>query len=814
MSDLQAQGWLDGLQEAVWVLDEASLHILRANAGAERLTGRLAAAMQGQSVLDLASTPQELAFWSEPAEVIAQGIAAHASLLRADGTLVPVQRCVRRVPWGGEGGSALLLTMLDLSRQEATERELEMLLSELRATLDSAADGMLVCGVDRRVRAFNQRLAQLWNLPRQLLLERDDAAVYAFMADQVADARSYAERLAAIDREPMQESTDIVALRNGVVLEMRTVPQFNQGRAVGRVYSFRDITRQTEIQASLRLAARVFESSLDAIFIADSQHHIMRMNPGCERLVGPSAKDFEGCVAASLFGGGSDASFMEQVLQGWAQDGFWEGELWLPRDNGAYCAVQLSWVALRDDEGRLVQSIGFMRDLTLQHAAQKRIEELAYSDVLTGLPNRLLLSQRVDTAIQGARQSDTGFAILFLDMDRFKIINDSLGHPFGDRVLQLVAERLQTCLRQTDMLCRLGGDEFVIYLHGGDASVAESVARRILDDMLKPFMLDSMGFSIQCSIGIALYPQDGTTLDDLIKQSDTAMYRVKERGRGSYGFYQPQMNANLLARMQMEHAMRQALGLQRMAVHYQPQVNMATGRIAGAEALLRWTDAELGAVSPGVFIPLAEESGYIVTLGAWVMEQAVREAALWMHSGTPIMISVNVSALEFRQPDFVDRITRLLAVHQLPPTLLELELTETILLQDAQEMEQRLRVLADLGIGLAIDDFGTGYSSLAYLKKLPIHKLKIDQSFVRGLPDDDGDRAIVSAIISMGRAMHIEVVAEGVETETQQAVLQQMQCEHYQGFLCAPGLPADQFRAMLRKPLPLKAQGRHRPLST
>ena len=426
----------------------------------------------------------------------------------------------------------------------------------------------------------------------------------------------------------------------------------------------------------------------------------------------------------------------------------------------------------------------------------------------------MLLSQRVDKAIQGARQSDTGFAILFLDLDRFKIINDSLGHPFGDRVLQLVVERLQTCLRQTDMLCRLGGDEFAIFLHGGDATVAESVARRILDDMLKPFMLDGMDFSIQSSIGIALYPQDGATLDDLIKQSDTAMYRVKDRGRGSYGFYQPQMNANLLARMQMEHAMRQALGLHRMAVHYQPQVNIVSGRITGAEALLRWTDPDFGAVSPGIFIPLAEESGYIVTLGAWVMEQAVREAALWMHSGMPIMMSVNVSALEFRQPDFVDRITRLLAVHQLPPTLLELELTETILLQDAQEMEQRLRVLADLGIGLAIDDFGTGYSSLAYLKKLPIHKLKIDQSFVKGLADDDSDRAIVSAIISMGRAMHVEVVAEGVETETQLAVLQQLLCEHYQGFLCAPGLPAEQFLAMLRKPLPLTAQGVRKPLST
>jgi len=814
VTDPQSYGWLDGLQEAVWLVDEALRVILLANAAAERLIGVPAAAMVGASVLSLAATPQDLAFWAEPPQVIADGIHSYTSLLRADGMLVPVDRRVTRVPWGSDGGMAFMLTMLDRSTQDATERELETLLSELRATLDSAADGMLVCGLDRSVRAFNQRLAQLWALPRDLLLARDDAAVYACMAQQVADGRAYAERMSAIEREPMQESTDILELRNGVVLEMRSVPQFSQGRPVGRVYSYRDITRQAEMQASLRLAARVFESSLDAIFIADSHHRIMRMNPGCERLVGPAAKTFEGCMAASLFGGGSDASFMEQVLQGWAREGFWEGELWLPRDNGAYCAVQLSWVALRDDEGRLVQSIGFMRDLTLQHAAQKRIEELAYSDVLTGLPNRLLLSQRVDTAIQGARQSDTGFAILFLDMDRFKIINDSLGHPFGDRVLQLVAERLQTCLRQTDMLCRLGGDEFVIYLHGGDAAVAESVARRILDDMLKPFMLDSMGFSIQCSIGIALYPQDGTSLDDLIKQSDTAMYRVKERGRGSYGFYQPQMNANLLARMQMEHAMRQALGLQRMAVHYQPQVNMATGRITGAEALIRWTDPEFGSVSPGVFIPLAEESGYIVTLGAWVMEQAVREAAVWMHSGMPIMISVNVSALEFRQPDFVERITRLLAVHQLPPTLLELELTETILLQDAQEMEQRLRVLADLGIGLAIDDFGTGYSSLAYLKKLPIHKLKIDQSFVRGLPDDDGDRAIVSAIISMGRALHIEVVAEGVETETQQAVLQQMQCEHYQGFLCAPGLPAEKFRAMLREPLPLKAQGKHRPLNT
>ncbi|MFT4242066.1 MAG: EAL domain-containing protein [Acidovorax sp.] len=795
-----SHGWLDALQEAVWLVDETTLLILHANAAAERLAGMPAAAMVGTPVLRLASTPQDIAFWGESAQAVADGIHSHTHLLRADGSLVHVERKVARVPWGAEGGTAIMVTMLDRSGQEATERELETLLSELRATLDSAADGMLVCSLDGRVRAFNQRLAQLWNIPRELLLTRNDAALQAHMAAQVQDGAAYAARLAAIAREPLQESTDIIRLRSGAVLEQRSTPQLSQGRAAGRVFSYRDITQLTENQANQRLAARAFESSLDAIFIADSQHRILRMNPGCARLLGPSVSTFQGSMVASLFGSGAAPALMEQVQQAWDAEGFWEGELWLPRDGGAYCAVQLSWVALRDDEGRLVQSIGFMRDLTEQHAAQKRIEELAYSDVLTGLPNRLLLSQRVDTAIQGALQSGTGFAILFLDLDRFKIINDSLGHAFGDRVLQLVAERLQACLRQTDMLCRLGGDEFVIYLHGGDVTVAESVARRILDDMRGAFMLDGVGFSIQCSIGMALYPQDGATLDDLIKQADTAMYRVKERGRGSYGFYQPQMNADLLSRMRLEHAMRQALGLQRMEVHYQPQVNMATGRITGAEALIRWTDPEFGAVAPSQFIPLAEESGYIVTLGAWVMEQAVREAAAWMHGGTPVMISVNVSALEFRQPDFVDRITRLLAVHQLPPTLLELELTETILLQDAPEMEQRLRELADLGLGLAIDDFGTGYSSLAYLKKLPIHKLKIDQSFVRGLPDDDGDRAIVGAIISMGRALHIDVVAEGVETETQQAVLQQMQCDHYQGFLCAPGLPAHEFRALLARP--------------
>ncbi|BEU96975.1 EAL domain-containing protein [Acidovorax sp. DW039] len=794
------QPWLDAMLEAVCLVDEKSLCVIAANRAAQALLAMPECELVGAGVQQLFATPQDLAFWAQPVDVIAEGIHSDTRILRADGTLLHVERRVSRIQLP-EGGTAFLLAMLDRSSQHATERELETLLSELRATLDSAADGMLVCAMDGSIRAFNQRLVKLWRIPANLLTHRDDPAVFAHMADQVRDLSAYADRLAQIMADPVNESVDVLELSTGVVLERRSVPQFIRGLPLGRVYSFRDITRQTEAQASLKLAARVFESSLDAIFIADSQHNVLRMNPGCAKLMGVEMGAYDGAPTESLFLADTRGNLMDRVLPTWKETGFWEGELWLPRLNAEPCAVQLSWVALHDEAGRVMQSIGFMRDLTAQHAAQKRIEELAYSDALTGLPNRLMLSKRVEEAIASTQGREVEFSILFLDLDRFKIINDSLGHPFGDRVLRLVAERLQTCLRQTDLLCRLGGDEFVIYLHEGSASVAEAVCRRILDEMLRPFRLDEMGFSIQCSIGIALFPADGAGLDDLIQQADTAMYRVKDRGRGSYGFYQPAMNADLLSRMRLEHSMRQALGLGQMSLHYQPQVEITTGRITGAEALIRWHDPEAGYVSPATFIPLAEESGYIVTLGAWVMEQAIQEASRWQRSGSPVVVSVNVSALEFRQPDFVDRLVNLLSAYALPATLLELELTESILLQDALETEQRLHSLARLGVSMAIDDFGTGYSSLGYLKKLPIHKLKVDQSFVKGLPGDSGDRAIVSAVVSMGHALGIQVVAEGVETTEQKAMLQQLGCDHFQGFLCSAALPAEAFSALLKDAL-------------
>jgi diguanylate cyclase (GGDEF)-like protein/PAS domain S-box-containing protein len=326
-------------------------------------------------------------------------------------------------------------------------------------------------------------------------------------------------------------TADILNLADRRVVERRSVPLLRHGMAVGRIFSFRDISREMEVQSGLRVAAQVFESSLDAIFIADAQGAVLQTNPACDGMLGAALSP--GAQASALFAQ-TEPEWLDAVAQAWKEVGHWEGNRQLQRVDGSHCAVRLSWVVSRDERGQVQQSVGFIRDLTQQQAAQQKIEQLAFSDALTGLPNRLMLGQHVEQAITQDTQAE--FAILFLDLDRFKIINDSLGHQFGDRVLQLVAQRLQSCLRPLDVLCRLGGDEFVLYLHACQKQHSERIARRIQDAMREPFVLDGLGFSVQCSIGMAQYPEHGRTLNELIKQADTAMYRVKASGKGSFGF--------------------------------------------------------------------------------------------------------------------------------------------------------------------------------------------------------------------------------------------------------------------------------------
>ncbi|WP_342130001.1 sensor domain-containing protein [Hydrogenophaga sp. OTU3427] len=783
---------IEGMLEAVWVVDPLSLRIVAVNQAACQLQALTRDEMIGRPVIEMTASPEDMFFWEDVAAGQSDHIQSETLLRRADGRAVQVERRVSRVR-ADDMLRFYVVGILDHSEQRRVEGELEKLVAELRATLESTADGILVCDLDGGIRGYNQHFAQLWDIPQALLMARDDAAIHAHLATHVADTEHYSQRLRQITRSPLLEGNDLLVLRSGRVLERVTLPQYGRGRPIGRVYSFRDITDRLAAETQLQLAAKVFESSLDAIFVTDPAYRILVVNPSAGRLLQCEPPTLLGSSSRDLFFSPHDPELTAQIDEKLVQNGFWEGEVWHRRPDGSAFAVLASWVLLRDSDGNPRNIVVFAKDLTEKLAAQQRIEQLAYSDPLTGLPNRLLLTERVEHALHLAQRENTTFAILFLDLDRFKQINDSLGHLFGDRVLIEVAHRLKGCLRQTDTLSRLGGDEFVIHLHEADARAAEVTAQRILDALSKPVELDGMHFTISCSMGIAMQPGDGRTLDELIKHADTAMYRVKERGKGNFRFYQPQMNVDLLARVKMDHAMRQALADSRFALHYQPQVDTVSGALRACEALLRWNDPQLGQVSPGIFIPVAEETGFIVQVGLWVLQEAVRQAASWATAGHPLRVSVNVSALQFQHSQFAATVADCLLEHGLDPALLELELTESILIHDADEALERLQALAALGIKLSIDDFGTGYSSLGYLKQFPIHKLKIDRSFIASLHEQESDRAIVTAVVQMGHALRLEVVAEGVETETQRAFLARVGCDQFQGFLRSPGLPAAEF---------------------
>ena len=449
-------------------------------------------------------------------------------------------------------------------------------------------------------------------------------------------------------------------------------------------------------------------------------------------------------------------------------------------------------------KGRPVGRVWAFRDHTELVSAGARIEQLASTDSLTGLSNRGQFAATLSEAIRQARRCAGSLALLVLDLDRFKQINDSLGQEVADRVLLDCADRLKAITRQGDVVARIGGDQFALLVHEADIRGAESSARRALDAVAHSCSVEGLQFSLTCSVGVALFPADGADGELLMRHAESAMKRAKQGGRSCFRFHQPMQDADMRQRMRIDHAMRQALASQRFRLHYQPQIDLGTGAVIGAEALIRWRDPELGEISPATFIPVAEETGFIIAIGDWVLEQAVRQAVIWRDQGLVMPVSVNVSALQFQQADFNARVTAVLVEHGLAGELLELELTESILVHDANGALARLSELSTLGVRLAIDDFGTGYSSLAYLKRFPIDRLKIDRSFIKGVPADDSDCAIVRAIVQLAQALGMKVVAEGVETEPQRNFLVDLGCDEFQGFLFAPALDALSFEERVR----------------
>jgi diguanylate cyclase (GGDEF)-like protein/PAS domain S-box-containing protein len=476
----------------------------------------------------------------------------------------------------------------------------------------------------------------------------------------------------------------------------------------------------------------------------------------------------------------------------------------LIRRDGFEIPIEDSVAPIHDGEGQAAGAVIVFRDVSVARAMALQMTHSAEHDFLTGLPNRMLLNDRISQAISFAPRHMKHVAVLFLDLDGFKHINDSLGHPTGDRLLQSIAKRLVECVRASDTVSRQGGDEFVVLLSEVElAEDAAITARRMLQAVALPHSIDQHDLHVTTSIGVSVYPDDGLDAEALIKNADTAMYQAKENGRQSFQFFKPSMNARAVERQSIEESLRRALERQEFALHYQPKINLTTGAITGAEALIRWVHPMRGMISPADFIPVAEDCGLILSIGAWVLREACAQARTWMAAGLPATsMAVNVSAMEFRHESFLDGVVAILNETGLDPEFLELELTESVLMKHAAATATILRTLRESGIRVAIDDFGTGYSSLSYLQKFPVDAVKIDQSFVRQISTAGDDTTIVKAIIGMARGLKLRVIAEGVETPEEVAFLRAYRCEEAQGYYFSRPVPAQKFATLLRNGIP------------
>ncbi len=553
----------------------------------------------------------------------------------------------------------------------------------------------------------------------------------------------------------------------------------------------------------LLLAEKVFVNSGEAIAVTDATGQVLSTNPAFTRVTGYDAEEIRGQTLRRLQSGRQSPEFYQEFWRRLLTEGQWQGEIWNRRKSGEIFPEWLTISAVRNSVGETTQYVASFTDITATKAAQERIEFLAYHDPLTNLPNRLLGQDRIGQAIAHGQRHGTQMALLLMDLDRFKLVNDSYGHSAGDRLLQAVADRLRQAVRQEDSLCRLSGDEFLIVLFEVlDNHGVSTKCEAILRDLSRPFDLDGRQLSTSFSIGVAMFPTDGTDAETLMRNADTALYEAKKGGRNTYRFFDERMNQDVVHYVRTREELQRALDRQEFVLHYQPQILLGQAgepdRVVGAEALVRWRHPERGLVMPGDFIAIAEESGLILSLGAWVLREACRQAAAWRRAGLPIhVMAVNLSAVQFHDPRLTDLVLQTLTETGLEPAGLELELTETMLFEDQERVLGAVERLKAQGVGLSIDDFGTGYSSLAYLKRFKVDKLKIDRSFVRNLPQSEEDQAIVQAMIQIARSLKLTTVAEGIEDVALAERLRALGCDQGQGYLYARPLPAAELEQWL-----------------
>ncbi|MDP2795096.1 MAG: EAL domain-containing protein [Sulfurisoma sp.] len=558
-----------------------------------------------------------------------------------------------------------------------------------------------------------------------------------------------------------------------------------QGQLLSGVGTVQDITQSKGAEAQLHLLASVFRHSGEALLITDADNIIIEVNPSFTRLTGYTADEARGKNPRLLASGNTSPEQYAAMWRSIREQGFWLGEIWDRRKDGSVYPKLLNISVVRDAAGAITHHIAAFADISAQKAAEEKIRHLAHHDALTGLPNRFTLEGRLEQALATARRDGERLAVMFIDLDRFKVINDTLGHHIGDGLLIEVASRLRQSVRESDVVARLGGDEFIIVLTGGGAELAAAhVAEKILASVSLPCHIDGHALHTTSSIGIAVFPADGDSVETLMKSADIAMYHAKAQGRDNYQFFTGEMTRAAAEQLLLENNLHVAIRERQFLLHYQPQIDMRDGRVIGVEALVRWQHPTEGMIPPLRFIPIAEDTGLIVPLGEWILDEACRCARAWREQGIAgVRMAINISAHQLRQPDFVARVARALGEHGLTGADIELELTESLAMRDPAATIEILKALRDMGVMLAIDDFGTGYSSLSYLKLLPIHRLKLDRSFVMDIETDPNDAAICAATIALAHNLGFKVVAEGIETERQHDYLRRLGCDYGQGYL-------------------------------
>lgn len=689
--------------------------------------------------------------------------------------------------------------------------ELEKSLSLLRATLESTADGIMMVNGKGQVVDWNQKFVEMWRIPSHMLESGTESIGFEYILEQLSNPNAVIADVQYLYENPeWQGELPLLHFKDGRIFERFTQPQRVGTEIVGRVYSFRDVTQRLMADDELRIRERAIEASTHGVAIIDitkATMPIIYVNKAFERITGHTEKQTLGQNLAHLQGTKADQVNQKRINLAIRELREETVELESYRRNGELFWCELSVAPVSDSFSKVRHYVCIINDITQRREMERQLVRQATHDSLTELPNRVLLMDRVEQAILQVKKKNTLLAFLFLDLDRFKLTNDTLGHTIGDKLLQAVSNRLLIATNDFDTVARLGGDEFVILLPElGSEQQAQQMAQEILHLIEKPFQVEQHSLKITGSIGISFYPKDGLEYESLLKNADLSMYHAKDSGRNNYRIFEQEMNRRVINHMQLDNALRDAMKRQEFYLLYQPLIELKKDKIVGFEALIRWNSHLLGQVSPMEFIGMAEENGLIIDIGRWVLEEACSQLVRWQKQGhTDLSMAVNISGRQFRQSRLPEIVTDVLEKTGLSAKFLELELTESLLVDDIDHAVETMFQLKDMGIKLVIDDFGTGYSSLSYLKQFPVDKLKIDRSFISELVNKEDDAAITRAIINLGHSLNLEVLAEGVETELQKDFVTTHGCDYAQGYYFKPPNSEEEITTFLqdyqKKPL-------------